>query len=163
MAETLGSLCDKLTIVKLKQYHSDDPERLASLAGQEGQLRQEVDDFVAAAIAGAVPVGRLTFAANKVYKRAGNTVADVTGTVGAIVSQLADVNCRLWHQQEKVYDIGSVPAGDKDALVRSLGGLNLERTRCIDAIDAQFRDAVVARAAVRSHPADAPSAPTEPS
>ena len=27
MAETLGSLCDKLTIVKLKQWHTDDPAR----------------------------------------------------------------------------------------------------------------------------------------
>ena len=147
MAETLGSLCDKLTIVKLKQYHSEDPARLASLDGQALQLQREVDEFLAAALAGDIPPGRLTFAANKVYKRDGNAVADVTGTVGAIVSQLADVNCRLWHQQEKVYDIGSVPAEGKDPLVRSLALLNLERTRCIDAIDAQFRDAIVPRAA----------------
>ena len=32
MAETLGSLCDKLTVVKLKQFHADDPQRLESLA-----------------------------------------------------------------------------------------------------------------------------------
>ena len=43
MAETLGSLCDKLTIVKLKQYHSDDPQRLESLALQAGQLQQEIN------------------------------------------------------------------------------------------------------------------------
>ena len=39
MAETLGSLCDKLTIVKLKQWHSlRAPSRLESLAAQEEQL-----------------------------------------------------------------------------------------------------------------------------
>jgi len=32
MAETLGSLCDKLTIVKLKQFHTGDVQRLESLA-----------------------------------------------------------------------------------------------------------------------------------
>jgi hypothetical protein len=38
MAETLGSLCDKLTIVKLKQWHSEDAARLQSLGLQEQQL-----------------------------------------------------------------------------------------------------------------------------
>jgi len=28
MAETLGSLCDKLTIVKLKQWHTTDKTRI---------------------------------------------------------------------------------------------------------------------------------------
>ena len=40
MAETLGSLCDKLTIVKLKQWHTDDTARTASLAAQERQLSE---------------------------------------------------------------------------------------------------------------------------
>ena len=41
MAETLGSLCDKLATVKLKLWHTDDAERLQSLRGQEQQLHQE--------------------------------------------------------------------------------------------------------------------------
>src|SRR5260221_4138156 len=97
MAETLGSLCDKLTIVKLKQWHSEDPARVASLNAQEAQLRQEIDEYVSAAVSGAVPPERLTFAANKVYKQAGNEVASSTGTIGEIVSKLADVNFALWH------------------------------------------------------------------
>ena len=46
MAETLGSLCDKLTIVKLKQYHTEDLSRLDSLANQEKQLLQEIDIYI---------------------------------------------------------------------------------------------------------------------
>ncbi len=53
MAETLGSLCDKLTIVKLKQYHSDEENRLKSLAQQATDLQQEIDDFVGQAVSGA--------------------------------------------------------------------------------------------------------------
>ena len=45
MAETLGSLCDKLTIVKLKQYHTGDIQRLESLAHQEKQLCEEIDTY----------------------------------------------------------------------------------------------------------------------
>jgi hypothetical protein len=136
MAETLGSLCDKLTIVKLKQFHTDDSERLASLGTQESQLREEIDAFLADAMAGAIRPERLTFRANKVFKAQGNAVAAVAGTIGAVFAQLAQVNCQLWHEQEKVYDFARVPADQKDAVVKQLALLNLERTQCIDAIDA---------------------------
>lgn len=142
MAETLGMLCDKLTIVKLKQYHSEDPARLESLAQQAQQLQQEIDEYVADALAGNIPAERLTFAANKVFKKAGNEVADVTGSIGAVVYQLADVNCRLWHEQEKVYEFDQVPVAEKDAVVKQLAVLNLERNQCIDAINNQFASIV---------------------
>jgi len=144
MAETLGSLCDKLTIVKLKQWHSEDPERQKSLAAQEVQLQREIEDYVAGAISGAIPIQHLTFAANKVYKKEGNTIAAVEGTIGRVFSQLADVNCRLWHEQEKVYEFENVPVEHKDAVIKQLALLNLERTRCIDQIDLTFRDSITA-------------------
>jgi hypothetical protein len=48
MAETLGSLCDKLTVVKLKEWHADDPARVESLRKQEQQLQQEIAEYLAA-------------------------------------------------------------------------------------------------------------------
>ena len=95
MAETLGSLCDKLATVKLKRWHTDDPDKLKSLVSQEQQLHQEIDEFVAAAIAGDIPVERLTFASNKVYKKDGNIVRDLNGTLGEMFSNLAETNCKL--------------------------------------------------------------------
>src|ERR1044072_5239517 len=74
IAGTLGSLCDKLATVKLKLWHTEDLDRLDSLKSQEKQLHQEIDELVAAAISGDIPVERLTFAANKVYKKDGNVV-----------------------------------------------------------------------------------------
>lgn len=50
MAETLGMLCDKLTIVKLKQYYSEDTLLLVSLGKQALQLQQEIDAYVSANI-----------------------------------------------------------------------------------------------------------------
>jgi hypothetical protein len=138
MAETLGSLCDKLTIVKLKQWHTDEPARQHSLARQQAQLQQEMDEFVAAAAAGAIPAERLTFAANKVYKKEGNTVPETRGSLAEVFSKLAEVNCRLWHEVEKGYDIEQVPPDQKDGLIKQLAVLNLERTQCIDEIDRQF-------------------------
>jgi hypothetical protein len=139
MAETLGSLCDKLTIVKLKQWHSEDEIKLKSLAVQEKQLQQEMNEFISAAISGQIPIERLTFASNKVYKKEGNYVPDVLGSIGEIFSQLAQVNCKLWHEQEKVYEFEKVAGSEKDIVVKQLAILNLERNKCIDGIDGNLQ------------------------
>src|SRR6476620_6348576 len=109
MAETLGMLCDKLTIVKLKEYHSTDQERLDSLGRQASQLQQEIDAYIQDAVQGRIDPERMTFAANKVFAAHGNVVNEVSGNFGQVFYQLADVNCRLWHEQEKVYEFEKVP------------------------------------------------------
>jgi hypothetical protein len=142
MAETLGSLCDKLATVKLKLWHTDDPERLRSLSAQEKQLHDEINEFMSAAISGQLPAERLTFASNKVYKKEGNVIPDFDGSIGEIFSQLADVDCRLWHVQEKVYEFEAIPVQDKDGVIKELAILNLERNNCIDKLDEKFRSAI---------------------
>ena len=144
MAETLGSLCDKLATVKLKLWHSDDAERLQSLSSQERQLQQEIDEFMSAAIAGDIPLERLTFAQNKVYKKEGNVVPEFTGTLGESFAQLANTVCKLWHVQEKVYEFEAIPMEHKDGVIKELAIVNLERNQCMDQLDQQFRDLVEA-------------------
>jgi hypothetical protein len=143
MAETLGMLCDKLTIVKLKQYHTTDEVRLISLNKQCDQLQIEIDEYFSDGFAGNIPAERLTFASNKVFKQQGNEVKEIQGKIGEIFSQLADVNCKLWHEQEKVYEFESVPVDQKDTVVKLLALLNLERNKCIDAINSQFSELVL--------------------
>ena len=135
MAETLGSLCDKLTIIKLKQWHADDPSRSASLVAQERQISLEIDVFVKSAVCGEIPREQLSFAANKIYKRAGNEVGPVSGAIGELFAQLAHVNCELWHQQEKVYEFEKVPPEEKNGFIKQLALLNLQRNQYIDGID----------------------------
>jgi len=142
VAETLGSLCDKLTTVKLKLWHTDDPERLQSLAAQEAQLNQEINEFVGAAISGDIPLELLTFASNKVYKKEGNVVPETRGSLGETFAQLADTVCKLWHVQEKVYEFETIPMDQKDAVIKELAIVNLERNQCIDRVDEQFREFV---------------------
>lgn len=138
MAETLGSLCDKLTIVRLKQFHSKDKKRLASLGVQQGQLIEEIEEFISGALSGAIPLKRLTFRSNKVYKSKGNEIRKIKGTIGHVFAKLAEANCALWHVQEKVYEFNRVPAREKDEVAKQLAVLNLERTKCIDEIDDTF-------------------------
>jgi hypothetical protein len=142
MAETLGTLCDKLATVKLKLWHTDDPERIQSLEVQQGQLQDEIDEFIEAAVSGVIRPERLTFAANKVYRKDGNVVGEIKGSLAEVFSQLADVNCRLWHVQEKVYEFETVPVEEKDKVIKDLAILNLERNNCIDRLDQQFRGAI---------------------
>jgi hypothetical protein len=144
MAETLGTLADKLTTVKLKLWHTDDAERIAILKAQEKQLETEINEFVGAALSGQIPMERLTFAANKVYKKEGNTIADFSGSIGELFSQLAETNCKLWHVQEKVYEFEQIPAGQKDAVIRELAVVNLERNQCIDRLDQEFQRSISA-------------------
>jgi hypothetical protein len=138
MAETLGMLCDKLTIVKLKQYHTEDIDRLASLDLQASQLQQEIDEYISDAISGRIDTALMRFASNKVFKKDGNQVAEVSGHFGEVFYQLADVNCKLWHEQEKVYEFENIAIENKDKVVKQLALLNLERNKCIDAINELF-------------------------
>jgi len=142
MAETLGMLCDKLTIVRLKLYHTEDKNNLASLEKQSVQLQSEIDEYISDAGQGKISVDRMTFDANKVFRQEGNEVKEVTGKIGEVISQLADVNCRLWHEQEKVYEFEKVPADEKDKVVKKLAHLNLERNKCIDRINKLFAELI---------------------
>jgi len=85
----------------------------------------------------------LTFSANKVYKKEGNEIQDVLGGIGAIFSQLADVNCKLWHEVDKGYNIENIPNEEKDQLVKSLAVLNLQRNKCIDEIDKLLQEKIL--------------------
>ncbi len=126
----------------MKQYHSNDEQRLKSLESQADQLQYEIDEYISDAINGLIPIEKLTFAANKVFKQEGNEVPDVKGNIGYLFSQLADVNCHLWHVVEKGYDIENVPTVEKDKVVKMLAILNLERNKCIDEIDKTLKEII---------------------
>lgn len=140
--ETLGALCDKLTIIKLKQWHTEDQERTVSLLETEKRVIDEINEFVNQAIAGVIPLERLKYPSNKVYNRDKFVIAEVVGNIGEIFSQLSHTNCKLWHEQEKVYEFDKVPLNEKDTVIKNLAILNLERTKCIDEIDNRFSAAV---------------------
>jgi hypothetical protein len=138
MAETLGSLCDKLTIVKLKQYHTEDLNRLDSLADQEKQLCDEIDTYFCDAIKGKIPKEKMVFSSNKVYKIEGNEFVEITGDIGMVISELAKINCDLWHEQEKIYEFEKVSPEEKNIVIKRLALLNLQRNQCINEIDKKF-------------------------
>ena len=142
MAETLGSLCDKFTVVKLKVEHTDDPVKLRSLAEQEQQLITEINEYVDDAVAGKILVEKLVFSPNKIYPYQGNEIKAITGNLGEMIGHLATVNCKLWHVQEQVYVFDQVPPEEKDEVIQTLSKLNLQRNQIIEELDTQFKKVV---------------------
>jgi hypothetical protein len=143
MAESLGSLCDKLTIINLKHYHSTDAARLESLEKQRQQLSDEIDEYVRDAQTGKIKSHQLTFAANKVYDKTKFHLDKPEGSLGHLFFSLASANCELWHEQEKVYNFENIANEDKATLLGKLAQLNLKRNACIDSIDASFAKVVL--------------------
>ena len=128
--ETLGSLVDKLSIVKLKQFHTDDRFKQISLEGQEKILVDEIDNYILN------PPKTLIFPANKVYSGVKNFA--LQGTIGELIEKLIIINCDLWHAQEKVYDFVNVPVDKKDSVIQDIAALNIQRNHCMEAIDKEF-------------------------
>jgi hypothetical protein len=126
--ETLGSLIDKLTIVKLKQFHTEfNNVRFSSLELQEESLINEIDEYVLENDARVIPANKVCDIKVKVF-----------GTIGGLISSLAITNCKIWHLQEKIYDFESVKPDAKDAVIGSIARLNIKRTALIEEIDKEF-------------------------
>jgi len=112
--------------------------KLESLSKQAKDLQDEIDAYVVDAVSGKIPVDKLTFESNKVFKKEGNETREINGNLAQIFYSLAEINCDLWHEQEKVYEFEKVPSDEKDIVVKKLAILNLERNKCIDAINKSF-------------------------
>lgn len=139
--ETLGSLCDKLCVIKLKQNHTDvrDRERQDNLAMQELNLLYEIADYFKDAVSGKIPKEKLSVKSNKIH-----TGTDMPGidfsNMGILVSMLAQINCEIWHLQEKLYNFSVIPAEEKDAVVEAITKENLKRGRCVEGIDMKLQE-----------------------
>jgi len=142
--ETLGSLCDKLIIVKLKMYHTSIENRAKqeSLSCQDLQLREEINEYVNKAISGTLRIDRMVYEPNKVHDGTVNVAIPIVSIAGTI-SVLATVNCDIWHQQEKIYNFAKLPAEQKDEAIHQIAVLNLQRNDCIHQIDKLFKEMVV--------------------
>jgi len=76
-------------------------------------------------------------------------VPEFRGTMGESFAQLAHTVCKLWHVQERVYEFESVPMDQKDAVIKELAIVNLERNQCIDGVDQRIRELIEAARARR--------------
>ncbi len=149
MAETLGSLIDKLTIKDIREFHLrqmlDDQDKkfpkfeleqkLKTLESQKQSLAKEIDEFVVLASKGKV---QLKDEKLKLY----NALKDMgripqTKSLGEAISGLANKNLELWHLEDEARrkDVKLSYIGE---VKRKIDLANQQRNDFIDKIDELF-------------------------
>lgn len=146
MAETLGSLIDKLTIKDIREYHiyqmikldrqkfskNQLKEKLRILKRQKREMVQEIDSFVTAAFKSKI---RLKDEKLKIYndlKDMGRITIDKS--MGRAISGLAKKNLELWHLEDEARrkDVSLQYVGK---IKRKIDPVNQQRNDYIDRID----------------------------
>ena len=146
MAETLGSLIDKLSIKNLRYWHLDedsqardasDPQKQELMAKMElvdrqrKELLEEIDAFLSSALAGEV---RIRDEKVKLYKNLNVTSAENVNHLGEAVSKLAMSNIKLWHLEDEVRR-EDLPDTDIVKTKRKIDTNNQERNNFMDKVD----------------------------
>ena len=146
MAETLGSLIDKLSIKNLRYWHLDedsqardssDPQKqelmdkMELVDRQRKELLEEIDVFLSSALAGEV---RIRDEKIKLYKNLNVTSAEDVNHLGEAVSKLAMSNIKLWHLEDEVRR-EDLPDADTVKTKRKIDTNNQERNNFMDKVD----------------------------
>ena len=149
MAETLGSLVDKLSIKNLRIWHLDEAleEKNASklihsayaklkarrdLADKQRQnLVNEINDFLVSAFKGEVCIRDEKI---KLYANTNVSSSDSIKKLGEAVSELAFRNIKLWHCEDEVRrtDLADV---EIVKIKRKIDTTNQERNDLMDKVD----------------------------
>ena len=146
MAETLGSLIDKLSIKNLRYWHLDesvqsedssDPKtkeleaKLELVDRQRKDLLNEIDAFLAAALAGEVKVCDEKV---KLYRNTNVSSLENVNKLGEAVSELAMRNTRIWHLEDEVRREDLLDS-EIVKLKRMIDQTNLELCNLVDKVD----------------------------
>ena len=144
MAETLGSLVDKLSIKNLRIWHLDEAleQKNASdytelkarrdLADKQRQnLVNEINDFLVSALKGEVCIRDEKI---KLYANTNVSSSDSIKKLGEAVSELAFRNIKLWHCEDEVRrtDLADV---EIVKIKRRIDTTNQERNELMDKVD----------------------------
>ena len=137
MAETLGSLTDKLTIKNIRLEHLLSgkvkvpglKEKIMIVSQQRDCLIAEIDDFIKSAVKGRVRLKELKV---KLYNKPQKN--EIAGGLGKLINELAVTNSRLWKLEDEVRKTG---ASDKYIVKtkRNIDVVNQKRNDLIDGID----------------------------
>lgn len=155
MAETLGSLIDKLTIKNLREYHLKEmikrrdkkftaaelKVKVALLEKQKAQLMDEVEAFVCAAAAGKIVLRDEKL---KLYNpRAQMDRIPKMTRVAEAIAALSDKNSELWHLEDEARrtDVSLEFIG---SVKRKIDLANQQRNDIIDRIDCLLEETLAA-------------------
>jgi hypothetical protein len=146
MAETLGSLVDKLSIKNLRLWHLDElleetsgsPAKTDELKAkrdlvvkQSEDLMNEINGYFAAALAGEVKIRDEKV---KMYDNKNVKPTDTIKELGLAISELSMRNIRCWHLEDEVRR-EDLPDSQIVQLKRKIDATNQERNDLMDKVD----------------------------
>lgn len=142
MAETLGSLVDKLSIKNLRIWHleealekdkaSEELQGKRDLADKQRQnLVQEINSFLVAALEGKICIRDEKI---KMYTNTNVSSSDSVKKLGEAVSELAFRNIKLWHCEDEVRRTDLADA-EIVQIKRRIDSTNQERNDLMDKVD----------------------------
>lgn len=133
MAETLGSLVDKLTIKNIRLNNlrkKGSKKKIDIVQSQRKELIEEMNQFLARALKRKV---KLKDEKVKLYKQP-KVEGKILATLGALVDRLCQKNMQLWHLEDEARrsDVNDAYIG---RIKRKIDITNLSRNDLIDRID----------------------------
>ncbi len=146
MAETLGSLVDKLSIKNLRIWHLDEAledegtpaskrqelQAKRDLAdSQRQELAKEIDGFLGSALRGEV---RIRDEKIKMYTNTNVSSSEAIKELGKAVSELASRNIKIWHLEDEVRRT-DLPDATIVQTKRKIDTTNQERNDLMDKVD----------------------------
>ena len=144
MAETLGSLVDKLSIKNLRIWHLDEAleqkntsdyaelKAKRDLADKQRQnLVNEINDFLVSAFKGEVCIRDEKI---KLYANTNVSSSDSIKKLGEAVSELAFRNIKLWHCEDEVRRT-DLEDSEIVKIKRRIDSTNQERNDLMDKVD----------------------------
>lgn len=142
MAETLGSLVDKLSIKNLRIWHleealekdseSEELKAKRDLADKQRQnLVQEINGFLVVALQGEICIRDEKI---KMYTNTNVSSSDSVKKLGEAVSELAFRNIKLWHCEDEVRRT-DLADSEIVKIKRRIDTTNQERNDLMDKVD----------------------------
>ncbi|GJL77390.1 MAG: hypothetical protein NPINA01_03790 [Nitrospinaceae bacterium] len=146
MAETLGSLVDKLSIKNLRLWHLDEAlEAMGDMDSnweemrvkrelvlkQSRELMEEINGYFAAALEGKVKIRDEKV---KLYDNKNVKPSDGIKELGVAISELSLRNIRCWHLEDEVRR-EDLPDSEIVKLKRKIDATNQERNDLMDKVD----------------------------
>ena len=139
--ETLGSLIDKYAINKIRhsKYSEGDvdPSKLASIEGVSVSLRSEIDEYLARAVTGEIPLEELK---NKLYNT--NYYQDQKfESISEVIDKLFGANLTLWNLEDQRRD-KSLADDVRLKICDEVSTVNGLRNNCMDEINKNLSELI---------------------
>lgn len=131
MAETLGSLVDKLSIKNIRLQHLKDRRKRRTVLQQREDLIAEIDGFLKAAITGKV---KLKEEKLKLYNPPLKKVTPPSAGLGKLVGSLVSKNLQLWNLEDEVR-ANNTTLSQVGRIKKKIDIANQQRNDLIDGID----------------------------